>query len=761
MRKYLLIAAAFFGLLSPAVAADSSVPAMTAGSAVSDTDLLYCAQSAGTLDRKCTPLQLSTYIFGKVSGDLTCVAGGACTLKSTGPGATGPLGSTTTAPVVTIDAQGRVTALTSATIALPSGANPTGTAGPAAVNGVSTSFMRADGAPAVQKGTNAQFGIVEGDGTTITCVLGVCSSIGGGATGANPTATAGPAAINGVATTFMRSDASPAVQKASNTQFGLMEGDGSTINCVAGVCTATTGGGGSVTTVSVVTANGVSGTVATATSTPAITLSLGAITPSSVNGNTVPTASDTVALLAATQTLSNKTLVAPALGTPASGVATNLTGTAAGLTAGNVTTNANMTGDVTSVGNATTLTNAAVIAKVLTGYVSGAGTVSAADSILSAIQKINGNDALKLPLAGGTMSGNIAMGGNAITGGGAITGTTITGTTYVGLPNGTNAVKGVVEGDGSTITCVAGVCSSIGGGSGTVTSVSAGCGTTTGGSPITTTGTVAAAITRRLNSTTTDALVSTDCGNLVAESNASSIAVSIAQAGTTGFAAGTYFEVCNIGVGTATITPTTSTIGGASTYALPGGTAAAPVCAGIQSDGTNYNLVPDWTSNASLLASGTVAAARGGAGTITGALKGSGAGVVSQAACADLTNGTALCSTTPGTGVAAAAAVALSGNGGLTSTIASGATAMGTGAISSATCATVVTATATGTATTDVLTASFNGDPSAVTGYIPATAGMLTILAYPTANTANFKVCNNTSSSITPGAITLNWRVVR
>lgn len=44
-----------------------------------------------------------------------------------------------------------------------------------------------------------------------------------------------------------------------------------------------------------------------------------------------------------------------ALGTPSSGVATNLTGTASGLTAGHVTTNANLTGDVTSVGNATTL----------------------------------------------------------------------------------------------------------------------------------------------------------------------------------------------------------------------------------------------------------------------------------------------------------------------------------------------------------------------------------------------------------------------
>ncbi len=42
------------------------------------------------------------------------------------------------------------------------------------------------------------------------------------------------------------------------------------------------GGGGSVSTVSVVTANGVSGSVANATTTPAITLTLGAITPSSV-----------------------------------------------------------------------------------------------------------------------------------------------------------------------------------------------------------------------------------------------------------------------------------------------------------------------------------------------------------------------------------------------------------------------------------------------------------------------------------------------
>ena len=89
----------------------------------------------------------------------------------------------------------------------------------------------------------------------------------------------------------------------------------------------------------------------------------------------------------------NPILVTPALGTPTALVGTNITGTATAFTSSNVTTNANLTGEVTSVGNAATVSNAAVIAKVLTGYTSGAGTVSATDSILTAIQKLNGNAA--------------------------------------------------------------------------------------------------------------------------------------------------------------------------------------------------------------------------------------------------------------------------------------------------------------------------------------------------------------------------------
>jgi hypothetical protein len=55
------------------------------------------------------------------------------------------------------------------------------------------------------------------------------------------------------------------------------------------------------------------------------------------------------------------TLTTPDLGTPSALVGTNITGTAAGLTAGSVTTIPNLTGDVTSVGNATSIAAGAIV----------------------------------------------------------------------------------------------------------------------------------------------------------------------------------------------------------------------------------------------------------------------------------------------------------------------------------------------------------------------------------------------------------------
>ncbi|MFV8343964.1 beta strand repeat-containing protein [Flavobacterium sp. XS2P39] len=89
------------------------------------------------------------------------------------------------------------------------------------------------------------------------------------------------------------------------------------------------------------------------------------------------------------------TLITPNLGTPTVLEGTNITGTATGLTAGTVTTNADLTGEVTSSGNMTTVKNATVIGKVLTGFTSAAGQILTTDSILQAIEKLDGN------LAGG------------------------------------------------------------------------------------------------------------------------------------------------------------------------------------------------------------------------------------------------------------------------------------------------------------------------------------------------------------------------
>jgi hypothetical protein len=124
-------------------------------------------------------------------------------------------------------------------------------------------------------------------------------------------------------------------------------------------------------------------------------------------------------------------------------VDTGITQLTGGVTAGpgsgsqvaTVVTNANLTGDVTSVGNATTLTNAPVIAKVLTGYVSGAGTVAATDSILQAIQKLNGNNATNANLTGAVTSvGNATLLGSFTTAQllAAVTGETGTGAVVFG-----------------------------------------------------------------------------------------------------------------------------------------------------------------------------------------------------------------------------------------------------------------------------------------------------------------------------------------
>ena len=77
----------------------------------------------------------------------------------------------------------------------------------------------------------------------------------------------------------------------------------------------------------------------------------------------------------------------PTLTTPNIGTATgNITGNAA-----TVTTIPTLSGQVSNSGNSVSLVNSAVTGQSLTGYSSGAGTITSGDSILSAIDKLNGN----------------------------------------------------------------------------------------------------------------------------------------------------------------------------------------------------------------------------------------------------------------------------------------------------------------------------------------------------------------------------------
>lgn len=98
----------------------------------------------------------------------------------------------------------------------------------------------------------------------------------------------------------------------------------------------------------------------------------------------------------------------------------------------------------------------------------------------------------------------------------------------------------------------------------------------------------------------------------------------------------------------------------------------------------------------------------------------------------------------------------------LPQTVTSGTAALPTAAVASNSCsASASTFTATGAATTDAAQIFFASDPTGVTGYGGGTAGGITVRSWFTSNTLNIKLCNETGSSITPGALSVNWRLIR
>lgn len=300
---------------------------------------------------------------GPLSSDVTLsvAIGGIGTTQLASTGATpGSYGSSNMIPVITVDATGRITVVSQTSLAAPGFGTVTSVDASGGTTGMSFS-----GGPIIGAGT-----------LTMAGTLAVANG-GTGGTTSTGTGAVVLATSPTLVTPLLGTPTSGVLTNCTGTAAGLTAGSVTTNANLTGPITSV----GNATSIASQTGTGSKFVVDT-----------------------------------------SPTLVTPLLGTPTSGVLTNCTGTAAGLTAGNVTTNANLTGDVTSVGNATTLTNAPVIAKVLTGYTSGAGTVAATDSILQAIQKLNGNDATNANL-----TGPITSTGNAT----AVASQTGTGSTFV------------------------------------------------------------------------------------------------------------------------------------------------------------------------------------------------------------------------------------------------------------------------------------------------------------------------------------------
>jgi len=148
--------------------------------------------------------------------------------------------------------------------------------------GLTNAVSGTDYAPATS-GTSILYGNGAGGFSNVTVGSGLSFSSGtlASTSGGGSVTTVSVVTANGLAGTVADPSSTPAIT-LSTTRSGILYGNSGSIDAVTigsgltfagGTLAATAGGGGTVTDVSVVSANGFAGTVATSTTTPAITLS--------------------------------------------------------------------------------------------------------------------------------------------------------------------------------------------------------------------------------------------------------------------------------------------------------------------------------------------------------------------------------------------------------------------------------------------------------------------------------------------------------
>jgi hypothetical protein len=191
----------------------------------------------------------------------------------------------------------------------------------------------------VAKGVPTNGNVLLGNGSNWVSVATSSLGITGG--GTNYWSQSGATTTNTVANVASTLGVFGTVQATSTATSTFAGGIQATCFSTGSGCITGAGGSGTVTSVSVTTANGVSGSVATQTTTPAITLTLGDITPTSVNGANIKSVNGNVCVglnnnsTACSSSKTNNTIIGSSAGINITGQYSAIVGALAGGT-GNI-----------------------------------------------------------------------------------------------------------------------------------------------------------------------------------------------------------------------------------------------------------------------------------------------------------------------------------------------------------------------------------------------------------------------------------------